>query len=242
MGHPLLIRVLLGAAGLGGCLAVLSGVARAADSADLGQRPIIISNAAPPVAPNMFGTVTLRITPGRYVDDWERARRDASSVPQMRMLIAPARGLTPEQQIYYIQAAVFRQIAWRSDATEWGRHDYWASAQETLEHGVGDMEDRAIVKMQALRALGFSTRDLYLTMGRDKVGGPVTVLIVRRGNRYFVLDDTAGPPLTTDRRPEFTPMLTFGYGASWIHGYPYAGRSTQARTVTASATSAFAAH
>ena len=241
MRHPLLVRALLGSAGLAGCCALLSGTARAADSADL-TRPIIVSTMLQPAPPNFFGTLTLRITPGRYVDDWERARRDASAVPQMRALIAPARGLTPEQQIAYVQAAVYRQIAWRSDATEWGRHDYWASAEETLQHGVGDMEDRAIVKMQALRALGFSTRDLYLTMGRDKVGGPVTVLIVRRGNRYFVLDDTGGAPFTTDRRPEFTPMLTFGYGGSWIHGYPYARRTAPARTVTASARSAFAAH
>jgi predicted transglutaminase-like cysteine proteinase len=230
MGHPLLVRVLLGGAGLAGCLALLSQAARAADSADLSQRPIIISHAIRPLAPALFGTVTLPIRPTRYLDDWERARRDASNVPQMRSLIAPARGLSRGQQIYYIQAAVQRAIRWRSDATEWGMHDYWASAQETLEHGVGDMEDRAIVKMQALRALGFSTRDLYLTMGNDMVGGPITVLIVRLDGRFLVLDDTGGTPYTTDRRPEFTPSLTFGYGGSWIHGYP---ARTQFRTATA---------
>ena len=49
----------------------------------------------------------------------------------------------------------------------------------------------------------YVTRDLYLTMGRDAVGGPVTVLIVRLGARFYVLDDTSGSPFTTDRRPEF---------------------------------------
>src|SRR5215210_8094074 len=182
MSHPLLIRILLGAAGLAGCLAVLSGVARAADLSNL-DRPIIVSTV---VQPNVFGTVTLSMKPGRY-------------------------------------------------------DDYWASAQETLEHGVGDMEDRAIVKMQALRALGFPTRDLYLTMGRDKVGGPVTVLIVRSGGRYVVLDDSAGAPFTTDHRPEFTPMLTFGFGGSWIHGYRYVGRSPEQRgAAPAAIRSAFA--
>jgi len=215
MGHPLLVRALLGSAGLAGCLALLSGVARAADSAD--QRPIVVTQI---LAPALFGTVTLPIRPTRYLDDWERARRDASNVPQMQALIAPARGLSHDQQIYFIQAAVHRAIRWRSDATEWGLHDYWASAQETLQHGVGDMEDRAIVKMQALRALGWSTRDLFLTMGRDMVGGPITVLIVRVDGRFYVLDDTGGAPYSTDRRPEFTPSLTFGYGGSWIHGYP----------------------
>jgi len=225
MGHPLLVRALLGGAGLAGCLALLSGAARAAESPD--QRPIIVTQV---LAPALFGTVTLPIRPTRYLDDWERARRDASGVPQMQALIAPARNLTRGQQIAYVQGAVHRAIRWRSDATEWGLHDYWASAQETLQHGVGDMEDRAIVKMQALRALGFPTRDLYLTMGRDMVGGPITVLIVRLDGHFYVLDDTGGTPYLTDRRPEFTPSLTFGYGGSWIHGYP---APTQFRTATA---------
>ena len=117
----------------------------------------------------------------------------------MRALIAPALQADARTADFYIQGAVYQRIRWMSDATEWGQHDYWASAAETLEHGAGDMEDRAIVKMQALRALGFSTRDLYLTMGRDKVGGPITVLIVRLGGRYYVLDDDGGAPFTTDK-------------------------------------------
>jgi predicted transglutaminase-like cysteine proteinase len=163
--------------------------------------------------------VALPVKPERYMDGWERARRDASSLPAMQRLIAPARALNREQQLAYIQGAVFRTIHWRSDATEWGQHDYWASAAETLEHGAGDADNRAILKLEALRALGVPTRDLYLTMGRDKVGGPVTVLLVRAGQRTWVLDDTDGAPYPTDSRPEFTPMLTFGFGGSWIHGY-----------------------
>jgi predicted transglutaminase-like cysteine proteinase len=151
----------------------------------------------------------------------------------MQRLIAPARTLPREQQIAYVHRAVAHQIRWMSDATQWGQHDYWASAAETLRSGAGDMEDRAIVKMQALRALGFPSRDLYLTMGTDKVGGPITVLVVRLGNRYYVLDDTDGAPFTSDRRPEFRPMLTFGYGGFWIHGYPYAARASRTAAATA---------
>jgi predicted transglutaminase-like cysteine proteinase len=210
---------LLGATGLAGCLVLLSGMARAADLQPAGA-----------VAPSLFGTLTLPVKAARYYDDWERARRDDSSDPKMRALIAPALRLTPAQQISYIQGAVYRRIRWMSDATEWGQHDYWASAAETLEHGAGDMEDRAIVKMQALRALGFSTRDLYLTMGRDKVGGPITVLIVRLGSRYYMLDDDPGPPIPTDGRPEFKPLMTFGYGGSWVHGYPVIAQRPAAGT------------
>jgi predicted transglutaminase-like cysteine proteinase len=242
MGHPLLVRAILGSAGLAACVALLSEVAKAAGSTD--YNPIVVSGIAPVAPPNISGTVTLRVKPLRYIDDWERARRDDSSDPRMQALIAPARGLNRQQQILYIQSAVFQRVHWRSDATEWGYHDYWASAAETLQHGYGDEEDRAIVKMQALRALGFPTRDLYLTMGNDRVGGQITVLIVRLGQRYFMLDDTSGAPFTTEHRPEFTPMLTFGYGGFWIHGYPHVPGAPRprARTAVATAGSAFAAH
>lgn len=222
MHHPLLVRMLLGGAGLAGCIALLSGAARAAD-----QGPFTRTISAG--APSLSGTLTIPVKPDRYLDGWERARRDARRNPQLLHLVAPARDLLPDQQIYYVQAAVPRLIHWRSDATEWGQHDYWASAEETLRHGYGDDEDRAIVKMQGLLALGFSPRDLYLTMGTDKVGGPITVLIVRQNHVYYVLDDTDGAPFTTGRRPEFRPMLSFGYGGAWIHGYP-AARTAQVRT------------
>ena len=245
MRHPLLVRAALGSAGLTACIVLLSGAARAADN--IASSPIVISGVMPLAPPNFGGTVTLPVKPMRFIDDWERARRDDTNDPQMQALIAPARGLAREQQISYIQGAVFQRIHWRSDATEWGYHDYWASAAETLQHGYGDEEDRAIVKMQALRALGFPNRDLYLTIGSDKVGGQITVLIVRLGARYFVLDDTSGAPFTADRRPAFTPMLTFGYGGFWIHGYPYvpgtrSARASRTPTAVASAVSAFAAH
>jgi len=235
MRHPLLLRAALGSAGLAACVALLSEVAKAADISD--TKPIYVTrNIAAP--PNFAGTMTIPIKPDRYLDNWERARRDDRRDPALQHLVAPARELLPDQQIYYVQAAVPKLIHWRSDATEWGQHDYWASAQETLEHGYGDDEDRAIVKMQALLALGFSPRDLYLTMGKDRVGGPETVLVVRQKLVYYVLDDTDGPPYPTGRRPEFTPMLTFGYGGFWIHGYPHvAGKPASTRTAVASAAS-----
>src|SRR5690349_13244199 len=99
MRHPLLVRAMIGGAGLAGCIALVSGMARAADRSDYDTRAIFVTGALPVAPPNMSGTVTLPIKPGRYVDDWERARRDDSADPQMQALIAPARGLTQEQQI-----------------------------------------------------------------------------------------------------------------------------------------------
>jgi predicted transglutaminase-like cysteine proteinase len=80
------------------------------------------------------------------------------------------------------------------------------------------MEDRAILKLQALRSLGFPGRDLYLTMGRDKVGGQLTVLVVRLGERFYVLDDLGGRPVPAEYREGFEPFLTFGANTTWLHG------------------------
>ena len=226
MRHFRLLRGLIGGAGLAGCLALLAGQARAA--ADYNPEPIIVTARNAPVSPDFFGTVALPVRADRYADGWRRAGLDASFLPSMQRLVAPARVLTREQQLAYVQDAVTRNIRWMSDATEWGRHDYWASAAETLQHGAGDMENRAIVKMQALRTLGFPARDLYMTMGRDKVGGPITVLMVRLDWRFYVLDDLGGSPIPADRRAGFEPMLTLGGDMAWIHGHRIAGGAIRA--------------
>jgi hypothetical protein len=43
------------------------------------------------------------------------------------------------------------------------------------------------------------------------------VLVVRDGLHYYILDDTGGTPYRPEQRKEFQPVLTFGYGASWVH-------------------------
>lgn len=199
-------------------LAALAMTAAATTPASAEPSPITVTGKLQPQAPDFFGTVALPANLSRYSDGWFRSRVDASRHPALQQLIAPARTLPRIEQIAFVQRAVTSRIRWMSDATEWGAHDYWASAGQTLDRGAGDMEDRAIVKLQALKALGVPSRDLYLTMGRDKVGGQITVLIVRVGGQFLVLDDTGGAPFAADRRPEFQPMLTLGANRSWIHG------------------------
>lgn len=192
--------------------------ATAAAASPLARKAPQNSAAARPAPPNLRGTVALPAKLSRYTDGWERARRGATGDPRLARLIDPARGLPQAQQMGFVQAAVHRHVRWISDATEYGRRDYWASTAETLTRGAGDMEDRAIVKMEALRNLGFAPADLFLTVGTDKVAGPITVLVVRTAGGYMMLDDTGGPPLLVDHRPDFEPMLTLGHGGSWLHG------------------------
>ena len=168
--------------------------------------------------PDMLGTRAVMIRADRFSDSLKRAREDASASPMMQRLIAPAQLLSPLQQMAFVQAAVTKSIHWISDATEWGQHDYWASASQTLAHGAGDAKNRAIVKFQALRALGFRNSDLFLTLARDSVGGPLTVVTVRTAGRYYIMDDTGAPPFAAEqRRLEFQPQVSFGMYGAWVH-------------------------
>lgn len=172
-------------------------------------------------APNMLGTQAVPISASRFSDSLRRAREDATASPALQGLIAQARRFPRLQQMAFVQSAVTANIRWISDATEWGQHDYWASASQTLARGAGDAKNRAIVKFQALRALGFNNSDLFLTLARDRVGGPITVLTVRSGGRYYIVDDTGGPPFPVEARSfEFQPVMSFGMYNSWVHVGP----------------------
>jgi predicted transglutaminase-like cysteine proteinase len=197
----------------------LSGRAAGADMPSLGRgaAPSLLSAGGP----RMLGTLAIPIKAERFDASIKRALEDASASPILQRLIAPARGLGRMQQIAFVQRAVAANIRWASDATQWGQHDYWASASQTLTRGAGDMEDRAIVKMQALHALGFGSNDLFLTLARDRVGGPEAVLSARIDGRFYVLDDTGGTPFPVEqRRYEFQPLMSFGWNGAWIHVRP----------------------
>ena len=197
------------------CALVAAAPARA-DSSENVRRPGALLMVSP--GPNMLGTATTAIRADRFTGSWANAMEEAAGSPQMLRLVAPARQLSQADKLRYVQTRVHSSIRWISDATEWGRHDYWATAAQTLAKGAGDMEDRAIVKMHALRALGFNPNDLFLTLARDRVGGPITVLTARLNGKYFILDDTGGAPFLVDsRRNEFDPILSFGWASAWVH-------------------------
>ena len=171
-----------------------------------------------PAAPAILETSPVPIRAERFALELGRARQDSRALPAIQKLVAPARSLKPMDKLAFVQTTVNRQVKWMSDTTLWGRHDYWATAAETLQKGAGDMEDRAIVKMQALRALGFGQEDLFLTMARDKVGGPMTVLTARVNGRYYILDDSGAAPFDSEkRRREFSPLMSFGLAGAWMH-------------------------
>lgn len=184
-------------------------------------------------APDLFGTVTLPTSGGLWAQKWQKIASDRHMPSGLQDIVRPAQGLTKIQQLAVIQTEVDRRIGWRSDGTSYGERDYWATAAETLAQGAGDDEDRAILKYQALRALGWKAHELYLILGRDAVRGPYTLLAARANGRFWLLEDRGSEIVAADRRTGFTPMVSFGAGRSWIHGR----RRTAAPTLAAAAAS-----
>jgi predicted transglutaminase-like cysteine proteinase len=185
--------------------------------------------------PDLFGTVALPVSGGRWADKFNKVAA-ASRVPAvLAEFIAPARYLPRWEQMRFVQAGVDRRIGWRSDGTQYGVRTYWADAQETLGCGFGDDNDRAILKYQALRALGVPSSDLFLMIGRDAVrGGDYTLLAVRSGGRTFLLEERGSEPVAIESRAGFNPQISFSGTQAWIHGRRMATQRAPAPMVTAS--------
>jgi len=122
------------------------------------------------------------------------------------------------EQIRLVNASMNHRIRYRYDTDPSG--DTWSTAGETLRRSTGDCEDYVIAKLQALKALGVAERDLFMTIGHDGYAGAVhAVLVVRADGRFLVLDNRTDRLIPEDQFRGFYPMITFGSGASWLHGY-----------------------
>lgn len=182
---------------------------------DFSVRP---QNAITPAAPDVFGTAAIGAGVTFYDARFRRVAGADRAHPLVLQMAEALQGLTPEDQLAVVQTLVNQKIRWAHDLDTMKVADLWANAGETLERGAGDSEDIAVVEMQVLKAAGWSQRDLYISIGREKGVGSHIVLLARAPSGFYVLDDKVGRPLTTQQHRAFTPMLTLGEGKSWVHG------------------------
>ncbi len=189
---------------------------------DYSVRP---QNGVVPASPDVFGTsavgagVTFSDARFRRVSNTDRTH------PLVVALAESLRGLTPEQQLATVQSQVRQKVRWATDLDTMKVSDLWANAGETLERGAGDSEDIAVVEMQALKLAGWNSRDLYISIGREKGVGAHIVLLARAPSGFYALDDRAGGPMKAQANSRFTPILTLGEGKSWVHGRRVSGVS-----------------
>lgn len=198
------------------------------------QRIIVTGKRLSPTSPDVFGTVALDAGVTVYGARWRRVSAADERDPRLAAMMAGVSDLDPVAKLGFVQREVRRRIAWRRDLDGYRVSDYWAQAGETLDRGYGDSEDIAVLKMQALKASGFNSRDFYLSIGRDSARGADTLLLVRVDGKFYALDDRLDRPLTSEEYARFVPVLTLGKGNAWLHGKRYAGKGrSKGRTIAA---------
>lgn len=198
------------------------------------SRPLILNRQA---GPDVFGTVALNAGVTFYDARFRRVASTDGRDPLVLSIAAAASGLDPVAKLQLVQQEINRRVRWQHDLDNMGVADFWANAGETLRRGTGDSEDIAIVKMQVLKAAGFSPKDLYISIGRHNVRGAHVVLLARTGGGFLVLDDTNHDVMTPAQHGRFTPIMTLGPSASWVHGRRV-GSGSRIASVSASATRA----
>lgn len=181
-----------------------------------------------PSSPNILGTVALPITAKPTGTRWSKLMMASLDQPVLARLIESAQSLSPQDQVDFVQSAVNHAVRTPPSSFNCSDDGYWPPASETLARGTGDCFDIAIAKMEALRSLGFPSRDLYLTTGRfgpgheTGAGRESVALLVRVGEHFWLLTEREEHAIQANRpediTTEFTPILTYGVGSTWVHG------------------------
>jgi len=192
---------------------------------DISIRP---ATAIAPQRPDVFGTAAVGAGVTFYDARFRRVSQADRDDPAILAMAAKLAGMTPEQKLAAVQSMVLKQVRWSHDLENMRVADFWSNAAETLDRGTGDSEDIAIVEMQVLKAAGFDPRDLYISIGRHRRAGSHIVLLARTPSGFMALDDRVGRPMDASSVAQFTPVMTIGYGKSWIHGRRIAGIASRA--------------
>lgn len=181
----------------------------------LAAKPLLAVPVVPQAAaPNAFGSVALPLGPNKFSERWRRVA-SAGGSSRLSEIISPARSLDPTRQARFVNAALNRKIEFQQE-----QGDRWSTPAETLGSAAGDCEDYAVAKMHALKQLGVSERNLFLTVGQDTATREAhAVLLLRSGGRFWVMDNRSDRLIPDSQFRDFTPTVSFrADGKSWFHG------------------------
>jgi predicted transglutaminase-like cysteine proteinase len=170
--------------------------------------------------PDVFGSVALRVGHTQLDARWQRVAHAGVS-GAASAYASSLHGKDAFERLEAVNWYVNKRVRFTDDIRQYGRTDYWATANETLNHGRGDCEDFAIAKLQMLRRAGIADKDLYLVVVKDLVRrADHAILVARAAGHMYVLDNGTDELLDSESVSDYRPVLTFAaVGATWTHGY-----------------------
>lgn len=170
----------------------------------------------------ILGSISIAIARTPFDRKWSAINTNRGSAKVARILTTTGAGKSsnPTEQVEAINRWVNRQIEFGEDRDVYGRADYWATASETFQRGVGDCEDFAIAKMELLSALGIDRDKMRLVVARDLVrNADHAVLVVTLADGAVMLDNMTDRLLDARLPNDYRPIMSFSQNAKWVHGY-----------------------
>lgn len=159
--------------------------------------------------PIIYNSVSIPVNSTAYQSKWNSVRfSNLQKVPSFK-------SGNDYSKIEAVNKWVNNKIRYRNDIG-----DTWQSATATLSRGYGDCEDYAILKYHLLKKLGFKENQLFLVIGNNvDVRQIHSVLVVKIGSDFFVLDNLTNVVIQSKTDNGFKPMVSMNRNGSWIHGY-----------------------
>jgi len=196
------------------------------------------ANAPAAQAPDLFGSVALSVAEPADGARLHRALSEGlpSGPGPWVDLVARARTMPMARRLSAVNAFVNHALAYATDQQVYGQQKHWAGARESLPRGRADCVGYALAKLQLLQAAGTPLRDLYFVVVNDLVRREqhaVTAVLV--DGRFFILDSGTDEVLPAEDVHDYRPILTYGAGHVWIHGYRLIAPTRVASTAPASA-------
>lgn len=191
------------------------------------------TRATPPL-PHILGAIALP-APSRLSEERRQALLTLPSRndPRVKAMLEGLESQDPFTQLEQVNLRVNRYLEYHPEEV-----DDWSSAQRSLARHYGDCEDFAIVKMQLLRLLGFSSEHLYLVivseLGRRSPGHPGHAYLAAYLNGRFIalysrptllpLEGHEGLGNAQAARSDFFPRFSYAVCGSsicsWAYGIP----------------------
>lgn len=95
---------------------------------------------------------------------------------------------TPLSKVLYVNNFINKNVQYAEDFYVWGKSDYWATAKETIERGLGDCEDIALAKYETLIKLGIPIHHLLLAYCKLDNIPHLTLIFSDNENNRIILD------------------------------------------------------
>ncbi len=110
-------------------------------------------------------------------------------------------------------------IKYTPDSQIYVENDHWATANQTIETGLGDCEDIAILKHSMLLRVGIPASSMSLVVLKDTSRNLYhAVLAVSTNSGHLILDNVSNNIYRDTSVHHYQPLYSFSDDPSWIHG------------------------